>query len=284
MTTLLIITHDEEEKLTRNLPLLLSQQGAEDYEVVVVDMNSEDNTIELLNTLEESHRHLRHLSLPTSARDISRERLALHLGMRAANTKNVLILRPGIQVPDEQWLANVEKRWRTDGDIILIPTKRVRSKGGRDFFTAGHEAWRKSLNLKQAQKHNLFRAASNVVGLNKEKFLTYNSPARHLALKTGTLDIFISHTATIYNTIIITETSLVPHEEPINSSHLWAQMRLFDVETRKHLTRKSKWCFTYILHCITSIHKGSIPYSIMDAYDYLRWSLTRKKTFIKKHY
>jgi glycosyltransferase involved in cell wall biosynthesis len=283
MITLLIITHDEEEKIIHNLPLLLSQQGA-DYEIVVVDMNSEDNTLELLNTLEENHKHLRHLSLPTSARDISRERLALHLGMRAANSKNVLILRPGTQVPDEQWLANVEKRWRTDGDIMLIPTKRVRNQKGRDFFTAGHEAWHQALNFKQARKYNLFRAANNVVGLNKDKFLTYNSPAHHLALKTGTLDIFISHTATVYNTIIITETSLVPYEEPIKSSHLWAQMRLFDVETRKHLTQKSKWTLTYILHCITSIHKGSIPYSIMDAYDYLRWSLTRKKTFIKKHY
>lgn len=283
MITILVISHEEEETLARNLPLLLSQQGAE-YEIVVVDMNSEDNTIELLNTLQESHRHLRHLSLPISARDISRERLALHLGMRAANTRNVLILRPGIQVADKHWLANVEKRWRTDGDIVLIPTKRVRTGRGRDFLTAGHEAWRKSLHIKQAQNHNLFRAAGNIVGLNREKFLTYNSPAHHLALKTGTLDIFISHTATAYNTIVITDPALVPYEEPFQSSHQWSQVRLFDVETRKHLTKKFKWNLTYILHCITSIHKGSIPYSIMDAYDFLRWKFTRRKTFIKKHY
>ena len=70
MVTILIIAHEEEEKLSRNLPFLLSQQCT-DYEVVVVDMNSEDNTIEILNALEAEHRHLRHISLPKSAKDIT---------------------------------------------------------------------------------------------------------------------------------------------------------------------------------------------------------------------
>ncbi|MDE5561777.1 MAG: glycosyltransferase, partial [Bacteroidaceae bacterium] len=90
MISLLIITHEEEEILSRHLPALLSQQDAM-YEVVVVDMNSKDNTVELLTALEEQYPHLRHLSLPYSARDISHERLALHLGLRAAISSRVLI-------------------------------------------------------------------------------------------------------------------------------------------------------------------------------------------------
>ena len=44
MISLLIIAHEEQEKLSVHLPALLSQEGAE-YEVVVVDMNSEDDTL-----------------------------------------------------------------------------------------------------------------------------------------------------------------------------------------------------------------------------------------------
>jgi GT2 family glycosyltransferase len=47
MISLLIIAHEEHEKLSLHLPALLSQEGAV-YEVVVVDMNSEDDTLVLL--------------------------------------------------------------------------------------------------------------------------------------------------------------------------------------------------------------------------------------------
>ena len=283
MISLLIIAHEEHEKLSLHLPALLSQEGAV-YEVVVVDMNSEDDTLVLLKSLEEHYPHLQHLSLPVSARDISRERLALHLGMRAAKFSHVLVLNAGIETPSPHWLADIENRWRTDCDIMLIPTQRTRSKRLGDYFTAGHEAWRNKLHQRQALRKNIFRAGTAIVGLNKEIFLTHNSPAQHLALKTGTLDIFISHVANRYNTILLDEKELFPIKDNDNNLYLWRQRRLFDVETRKHLSRKLIRHLTYMEHCLSTIHKGAIPYSILDIYDYLRWMFTRKNTFIKKHY
>ena len=283
MISLLIIAHEEHEKLSLHLPALLSQEGAV-YEVVVVDMNSEDDTLVLLKSLEEHYPHLQHLSLPVSARDISRERLALHLGMRAAKFSHVLVLNAGIEAPSPHWLADIENRWRTDCDIMLIPTQRTRSKRLGDYFTAGHEAWRNKLHQKQALRKNIFRAGTAIVGLNKEIFLTHNSPAQHLALKTGTLDIFVSHVANRYNTILLDEKELFPIKDNDNNLYLWRQRRLFDVETRKHLSRKLIRHLTYMEHCLSTIHKGAIPYSILDIYDYLRWMFTRKNTFIKKHY
>ena len=122
------------------------------------------------------------------------------------------------------------------------------------------------------------------MGLNKDIFLTHNSPAAHLALKTGTLDIFISHAANRYNTILLEDKELYPTEDAIASSRVWRQKRLFDVETRRHLNRRTGRHLSYIAHCLTSIHKGAIPYGIMDLWDRMRWLFTRKRTFIKKHY
>lgn len=283
MTSLLIIAHEEQEKLSIHLPALLSQEGTE-YEVVVVDMNSEDDTLELLKSLEQKHHCIKHLSLPPTARDISRERLALHLGMRATIYGHVLVLNASMEIPSPHWLADIESRWRPDCDIMLIPTMRTRSKKLGDCLTAGHEAWRNRLYRKQALANRLFRSGSAIVGLNKEIFLTHNSPAKHLALKTGTLDIFVSHAASRYNTILLEEEELYPTEDAIKDSRLWRQKRLFDVETRQHLKSCFRRHLTYIAYCFATIHKGSIPYSMLDIYDYLRWMLTRKKTFTKKHY
>ena len=153
-----------------------------------------------------------------------------------------------------------------------------------DYFTAGHELWRNRLYRKQALANRLFRAGSAIVGLNKDIFLKHTSPAKHLALKTGTLDIFVSHAASRYNTILLEEEELYPAEDAIKNSHVWGRRRLFDVETRKHLSRRVIRHLTYMIYCLVTIHKGAIPYCILDICDYMRWMFTRKKTFIKKHY
>lgn len=283
MTSLLIIAHEAHDTLSLHLPALLQQQGT-DYEVVVVDMNSEDNTIELLNSLEELYPLLKHLSLPLTARDISRERLALHLGMRASNYNRVIVIKAGSILPSPDWLSAIESRWRADCEIMLIPIKRVRARRLGDYFTAGHEAWRNRLYHKQALNHRLFRSGSAIVGVDKTVFLTDNPPARHLALSYGTMDIFVAHSSNRYNTIVLDEPSLIPTEDAISSPIFWQQSRLFDVETRQHLPKRFMRHITYLFHCLCTIHKGSIPYCLMDIKDHLRWRFTSKKTFMKRHY
>jgi hypothetical protein len=222
--------------------------------------------------------------MPSSTRDISRERLALHLGMRSASATNVIIMDASAQVPDENWLAAIERSWRSGCDIMLIPTRRVRIKGLADYLYAGHEAWHNTMHYRQACKGKMFRAGTMATGVNKNLFLKHTPTIQQLALKTGTIDIFVSHNAHRHNTIVLTDPTLFPAIDANNDAHFWAQKRLFDVETRHHLGKRFRRHFTYILHCLCTMHRGSLVYSALDLWDKVRWCFTHKKTFIKKHY
>ncbi len=283
MIALVILTHTERERLATHLPALLSQQGV-DYEIIVVDMHSEDDTIDLLKAMEEEHHCLRHLALPVNAKDISYERLALHLGMRAAIASRVLLLDADTEVPSDHWLVDVLQAWSPDYGMVLVPTMRTRTKNCGDYLTAGHEAWRNSLYLRQSTRHALFRAGNAIVGLEKEMFLRYNAPAGLLALKTGAMDIFVARNAREDNTLVITDPALFPCRDACAGSHFWSQRRLFDAETSRHLSRRPLRGVTYMLHCMCTIHRGSLVYGLQDLYDNIRWCFTSKKTFTKKHY
>ncbi len=283
MVSIVILTHDERRRLAAHLPALLSQQGV-DYEVIVVDMHSKDGTDSLLQNLEETYPTLRHLSLPTNSRDISQEMLALHLGIRTAVSSQVLLLDADTQVPSEHWLADVLHLWHRDYDTILIPTVRERTKRWGDYFTAGHEAWHNTLLLRQATRHGLFRAGNAVVGISKDAFLHHQATAELLALKTGTLDIFVARTANRHKALCITDTALYPCKDANPRGYVWAQRRLYNVETSRHFPRRFLRRLTYIQHCLCTIHRGSLMYSLQDWYDKIRWRFTSKKAFIKKHY
>lgn len=283
MIAIIILTHDEREKLATHLPSLLSQRGV-DYEVIVVDMYSEDDTTVLLQTMEEEYHHLRHLSLPANAKNISYERLALHLGMRAAIASRVMLMDADTEVPSEHWLADVQQMWRPVSRMIIIPTVRTRTNGLNDYFNAGHESWCNRLLLSQSKHYGLFKAGNAIVGMDKEIFLHYNAPARFLALKTGTMDIFVAHTAGRYQLLVVADQTFFPCRDANLNRHFWSQRRLFNVETSRHMPQRHLRVLTYLLHCVCTIHRGSILYGLQDIYDNIRWCFTDKKAFIKRHY
>lgn len=283
MISVIILTHDERDRLATHLPALLSQQAV-DYEVIIVDMYSEDDTTDLLRTMEEEHPQLRHLSLPTNAKDISHERLALHLGMRAAIASRVLLVDADTEIPTEHWLADILQMWSTAHGMILIPTARTRAKRCGDYFTSGHEAWHNRLQLRQAIGYGLFRTGSAIVGLYKDDFLHYSAPASLLALKAGTMDIFVAHTAKGHNPLVLTDMAYFPLRDANPSRRFWSQRHLFDTETSRHLPQRFLRGITYLIHCLCTIHRGSLLYSLQDLCDNIRWCFTSRKTFIKKHY
>ena len=84
---IIIVAQEEGDKLRRNLPVFLEQKYPKEYQVIVVDIHSTDDTLKLLEQLEEQYPQLTHSSIPASARDISMQRLAMMLGMKTACTE-----------------------------------------------------------------------------------------------------------------------------------------------------------------------------------------------------
>ena len=56
--SIVLAVHDGEVETERNLPLLLSQDYQGEYEVIVVDESSTDETAEVLKRLKNNHKNL----------------------------------------------------------------------------------------------------------------------------------------------------------------------------------------------------------------------------------
>lgn len=87
--SVVIPTFNQEEALRAQLPLLLQEEVLDD--VVVVNMDSEDNTKSVLEGLELVFPNLKHTYTPHSSRHQNLLNLAIMLGCRSAAHENILL-------------------------------------------------------------------------------------------------------------------------------------------------------------------------------------------------
>ena len=114
--SLVMTVHDQAEEIRNELPRLLEQQY-EDYEVIVVDEHSSDETADLLNFMKTDHPQLYTTFLPKYQFQQFRRRLAFTLGVKAARKEWIVFTDLTTTPPSPTWLEELSEY---TGDSVLI--------------------------------------------------------------------------------------------------------------------------------------------------------------------
>lgn len=81
--SVIICAKNESDNIRKNLPAIL-EQNYPNFEVIVINDGSTDESEDVLSVMEEKYPHLYHTFTPDSSRYVSRKKLALTLGIKAS--------------------------------------------------------------------------------------------------------------------------------------------------------------------------------------------------------
>ena len=115
--TILIPVHNEAQNLQQNLPFLL-EQDFDNYEVVVVDDASDDDTSFVLTQMKHRYPHLQHLILPKGLQHARRLRLAISIGVKAATKEWVLLTQADCKPNSNRWLEGISAFFDNERQLI----------------------------------------------------------------------------------------------------------------------------------------------------------------------
>lgn len=116
--SVVIASKNESENLAKYLPVML-EQDYPDFEVIVVNMGSTDETDVLLKALNQKYTNLYHTYVPAEAENINEKKLALTLGIKAAK-KDVVLFTEAYCVPvSDKWIQEFANEFSKGNDIVL---------------------------------------------------------------------------------------------------------------------------------------------------------------------
>ena len=193
MISLIIISFNQQEQLRRTLPRWLAQQDTR-FEVCVVDLNSKDDTLPMLEDIEEQYPNLRHISLPRTSHGIDKDRLAVMLGIRTAEWDRVIIMRPCVLPPTTQWVSEIVDTWSPHKPILLI-----HGNSGKPLSLS------RRLALFMARYGHARRALCPAIGYTKTYFMTSGGFPGKTHKRLSAIDALVCYYSKSDNTQIITD-------------------------------------------------------------------------------
>lgn len=202
----IVYTRDDHESLAEMLPQVLNQNYPSGYEVIVVNDGEAPLVHDLVAHLMLTYPNLYYTSAPDGARNLSRKKLALTLGIKAAKAPVVVHTTSSARIGSADWLYSIMRHFEPDGNVDVVigyaaaPPRDDRSFGAmaRAFDSSVHDlGW-----IAPACSGHPWRANENNLAYRRDVFFRNKGFSRHLNLRDGDDDIFVSEIARGFNTVV----------------------------------------------------------------------------------
>ena len=246
--SIIMTTHNQESLLREKLPVLLAQEYPNDYEIIVVDISSSDETIPLLESLEEEYHNLRHTATPATARDISLQRLALTLGIKAADNEWLVLLSPDCNPSGSEWLSNLCASCTPEKDTVQAFVHYKEAHGWNAHKWQFMKLWQQMLWIPFNEHHAPYRSDGSCLCYRRSKFLEHQGFASHANLIAGAEELMVNHNVKSgHFTTALTPLSIATQDAP-HSDHHWRQDQVFFMETRQYM--RHSWLYRIWYACL----------------------------------
>jgi len=238
--SVIICARNEQENLEKNLPSILTQNYP-DYEVIVVNDCSEDETEFVLERFQKKYKHLKTTTLKQDEKFYHNKKLALTIGIKAAKNDLLLLTDADCIANSEKWIEKMQGNFSDKTDIVL--------------GYGGYKTEKKLINnlirfdtLFVAIQYLSFALAGKPymgVGRNlayrKSLFFKNKGFARHSHIISGDDDLFINEVAKKKNTKIEISKESITQSLAESSFSGWFKQKKRHISTGKLYKFGTKW-------------------------------------------
>ncbi len=263
--SVVICARNEARNLRRYLQSILEQDYPE-YEVIVVNDCSEDDTEIVLKGFSQQYEHLRTTFLREDPKFPHGKKLALTVGIKAAQYDYVVLTDADCYPVSKKWLQNIASRLTEEKSIVLGYGGYIERKGFLNRMIRYDTLWIALQYFSFAKAGIPYMGVGRNLAYKKSLFFENKGFASHASLESGDDDLFINQVGKGGNTSVMFDHESHTRSRPKIRFKNWIEQK------RRHLTTSSRYKkghrFLLVLEPTSRLlfYFLSIPLLIFDQY------------------
>lgn len=236
--SVIIASHDDARQLEKHLPAILQQDYPAGYEVIVVIEKGDHEVEDALKRIKHEHEqqggpaHLYVTYIPETSRYMSRRKLAVTLGVKAAKNEWLLMTDSNCEPASSQWLALMARHCADDKTLVMGYT----TYDDETSSFKRYEHFYHCCYLLREATNWAYRTNCPNVMFRKLLFMEQEGYLGNLELVRGEYDFLVNKYARQGATAVETAPQAwMVQDEPTRKS--WVNKHVYYVESRKSLFR-----------------------------------------------
>lgn len=242
--TIIVCAFNEEDNLRKNLPLLLNQQyhknNKPQFEVLVVNHNSEDGTFYLLNEMQKEYPHLNVVHLTQNAKGIPGKKFPLSMGIKSAQFEHLLLTDADCSPASDQWLRLMASQFNNDKKIVLGFSPYAKDQSFINKMIRLETAHTAIQYLSFALTGMPYMGVGRNLAYVRTLFNKNKGFSSHNHIPSGDDDLFINQVADKHNTAIMIHPDAFTYSDPKKSKEEWIIQKKRHLSTGKYYKAKHK--------------------------------------------
>ena len=227
--SVIICAKNEYYNLEKNLPLILSQKF-QDFEVIVVNDASDDESEELLKNFERENKHLKVVTIHQNLNFFSGKKFPLSIGIKSAKYDVLLLTDADCSPASDEWLQDMTSGMNNGTDIVLGYAPHQRVKGFLNKIIR-YETLHVAMQYLSFSLSGLtYMGVGRNLAYRKSLFFQAKGFMSHYKVSSGDDDLFINSVATKNNTRIEVDPKTYCISKPKTSFKSWF------IQKRRHLS------------------------------------------------
>jgi cellulose synthase/poly-beta-1,6-N-acetylglucosamine synthase-like glycosyltransferase len=227
--SIIICAKNEANNLESNLPAFLEQEYPE-YELIVVNDCSDDDTADVLDRFSEDYRHLKVCTIKKDRKFTHGKKLALTIGIKSS-TYDTLLLSDADCIPaGKTWIKHMLRNYDNSTEIVLGVGLYKKKKGFLNTIIRWETAFTAMQYISLARVGRPYMGVGRNLSYKKKLFFENRGFASHLKLESGDDDLFISEVSSVNNTATENNPAAFTYSEPETEFRDWLRQK------KRHLT------------------------------------------------
>jgi len=232
--SVVVCAKNEEENVKKYIPLL-AQQDYPDFEIVLIDDASSDETLEVFEEFEKEFPNIRLVKVENNEAFWGNKKYALTLGIKAAKKDYLLFTDADCFPTSKDWITSMTSHFTMNKTIVL-------GYGGyekveRSFL---NKIIRFETVLTAVQYFSWAKLGLPYMGVGrnlaykKEEFFNVNGFIDHIQIRSGDDDLFINQAANKINTTISYTPESFTYSKPKKTYKEWFTQKRRHISTAEH--------------------------------------------------